>query len=33
VWAVYDIDGNGELNRDEFRSLMTVLAKKDENTV
>lgn len=33
VWAVYDIDGNGELNRDEFRRLMTVLAKKDENTV
>lgn len=29
VWAVYDVDGNGELNRDEFRRLMAVLEAKD----
>ena len=29
AWSVYDVDGNGELNREEFLHFMSVLRAKD----
>jgi uncharacterized protein involved in cysteine biosynthesis len=33
VWHVYDIDGNGELDREEFSRMMTILKTKSDVTV
>ena len=33
VWAVFDVDGNGTLDAEEFEQLYKVLLKRDDAVV